>query len=239
MWSQNLNNVRVMSMENEYTGRRFFKTAVIFESAMIPIAIGLGVLCCIWSWAGSLNEILGETSAISASIYGLFALIPMLLLLVFSATSRLPSVARLRELIRTSFVPILKELSTWQLVVVGLLAGIGEEWLFRGYLQTWVSTLLPDTPMQIGSVIIVSIVFAALHAITPMYAAIVFVVSIYLGIVYESSEQLLTPMIAHGVYDVIALIFIVNWDDDTLALDSQSELPQDLTAAVEQNPSAK
>jgi len=73
-----------MTIENEYTGRRFFKTALIFESAMIPIAIGLGVLCGIWSWAGSFNEILGETSATSASIYGLFALIPMLLLLVFS-----------------------------------------------------------------------------------------------------------------------------------------------------------
>lgn len=239
MRSQNLNNVHVMTIENENPRRRFFKTALIFESAMIPIAIGFGVLCGIWSWSGSFDEILGETSAISASIYGLFALIPMLLLLVFSAMSNLASVVRLRELIRTSFVPILKELTVWQLVVVGLLAGIGEEWLFRGYLQTWVSTLLPDMPMQIGAVVIVSIVFAALHAITLMYAAIVFLVSIYLGIVYESSEQLLTPMIAHGVYDVIALIFIVNWDEDTAGLDCQSETLQDLAAAVEQDSSAK
>lgn len=224
-----------MNMEKEHISRNFFKTALVFESAMIPIAIGLGVLCGLWSWSDCFAQILNETPLLSALIYGLFALIPMLLLLVFSATSKMSGVVRLREIIHKLLVPTLREMSMWQLAVVGLLAGAGEEWLFRGYLQTWLTTLLPGTPLELVPILIVSVVFGALHAITFMYAALVFIVSIYLGVVYESADQLLTPMIAHGVYDVIALVFIVNWDHAETELNTPECLADDLATAVEQD----
>ena len=46
--------------------------------------------------------------------------------------------------------------------------------------------------------------FGALHARTALYAAIAFLVSIYLGLLYALSGTLLAPMITHGLYDFVA-----------------------------------
>ena len=47
--------------------------------------------------------------------------------------------------------------------------------------------------------------FGALHARTILYAVIAGVVGVYFGVLMEVTDNLLTPVIAHGLYDAVAL----------------------------------
>jgi membrane protease YdiL (CAAX protease family) len=89
-------------------------------------------------------------------------------------------------------------------------AGIGEEWLFRGVLQTSLGDRIGVGP----SLGLTSIVFGALHAVTPLYAALASLASLYFGYLYigvsssaNDLNNLAMPMVCHGFYDVLALLY--------------------------------
>ena len=80
-------------------------------------------------------------------------------------------------------------------------AGIGEELLFRGALQGW---LAQDWPLAVA-VAVPSIGFAILHPYSRAYVAYAFVIGCLLGLLFAWSGSLLAAVIAHGLYDVLAL----------------------------------
>ena len=80
-------------------------------------------------------------------------------------------------------------------------AGIGEELLFRGALQGWLAQDWPLTP----AIAVPSIGFAVLHPYSRAYVAYAFVIGCLLGLLYAWSGSLLAAVIAHGLYDVLAL----------------------------------
>lgn len=95
-------------------------------------------------------------------------------------------------------------------VALGVVAGIGEEWLFRGVLQTSLGDRIGVGP----SLGLTSIVFGALHAVTPLYAALATIASLYFGYLYigvsssaNDLNNLAMPMVCHGFYDVLALLW--------------------------------
>jgi membrane protease YdiL (CAAX protease family) len=108
-------------------------------------------------------------------------------------------------------------------LALGLAAGIGEEMLFRGVLQyELVSRWGPVVGVGVASV-----VFGALHAVTPLYAALAGIASVYFGALYLWTDNLAIPIVCHAFYDVCALMYahyevsrlptderdaIANWD---------------------------
>ncbi|GMI18181.1 hypothetical protein TrLO_g956 [Triparma laevis f. longispina] len=86
--------------------------------------------------------------------------------------------------------------------LLGAVAGLGEELLFRGCIQTSLSTYLP-APLSLS---LTSLLFALGHAITPLYALISFIASLYFGWVFNSTGDLMIPIIAHGLYDAVAVV---------------------------------
>lgn len=91
--------------------------------------------------------------------------------------------------------------------VLGMAAGFGEEMLFRGILQyellhrfNWSSS--PTVAIGLSSVL-----FGALHAVTPMYAALATVASVYFGVLYAVTGNLAVPILCHALYDVGALLY--------------------------------
>ena len=80
-------------------------------------------------------------------------------------------------------------------------AGIGEELLFRGALQGW---LAQDWPLALA-IAVPSIGFAILHPYSRAYVAYAFVIGCLLGLLFAWSGSLLAAVIAHGLYDVLAL----------------------------------
>jgi membrane protease YdiL (CAAX protease family) len=100
-------------------------------------------------------------------------------------------------------------------VALGLAAGLGEEMLFRGVLQY-------ETGLRTGDVVAValtSIIFGALHAVTPLYALLASLASVYFGYLYLSSGNLAVPISTHAIYDIGAL-FYAHW---TVAQLSEAE----------------
>lgn len=96
-------------------------------------------------------------------------------------------------------VPLFAGLDRWSIVVIGAAAGVGEEWLFRGVLQ----------PML--GLAVTSILFGVAHVggqrMLPfgVWAACM---GLALGVLAIATGGLIAPIVAHGVYDVLALAYI-------------------------------
>jgi membrane protease YdiL (CAAX protease family) len=88
-------------------------------------------------------------------------------------------------------------------LALGLAAGFGEEMLFRGVLQYELAGRLGET-VALG---VTSIIFGLLHAITPAYAILATIASVYFGYLYQSAGNLAVPITTHALYDVGALLY--------------------------------
>jgi len=58
------------------------------------------------------------------------------------------------------------------------------------------------------------LVFGGLHALTPMYFFLTFAMGIYFGYLVLLTDSLLPAVVAHGLYDYIALLYIMRLDKD-------------------------
>lgn len=94
--------------------------------------------------------------------------------------------------------------SRLQILLLAAAAGIGEEALFRGGLQTFASDHLPAA----AAILLSAALFAALHPISVGIVAMVFAIGLLFGIIYEVTGSLLGVMLAHAAYDVWALAIV-------------------------------
>jgi membrane protease YdiL (CAAX protease family) len=88
--------------------------------------------------------------------------------------------------------------------ILGAIAGIGEEWLFRGVFQELLSQKFQSPSLSLA---LSGLVFGLLHAVTPVYAILAGAASVFFGYLYIISHNLAVPMITHAVYDVFALMW--------------------------------
>ena len=90
------------------------------------------------------------------------------------------------------------------IVWMSLGAGIGEEALFRGGVQTLAADYV-GMPLAIA---FAAALFAVVHFARPLIAAIIFTVGVVFGCVFWITGSLLTVMVAHALYDVFALWYV-------------------------------
>lgn len=97
---------------------------------------------------------------------------------------------------------------TWpQIVLLSMSAGIGEELLFRGLLQTW----LISVGNPFWGIAVASLIFGFLHYLNTTYVLLTFLLGGLFGIVYYVTDSLLLVVVAHTVYDIIAFGVIVKY----------------------------
>ncbi|MDA3937593.1 MAG: CPBP family intramembrane metalloprotease [Actinomycetota bacterium] len=99
------------------------------------------------------------------------------------------------------FIGLFAGSPTIDLVIVSVLAGVCEEALFRGLLQTWAATW--TNPHL--AVVLAAVVFGLTHAISRPYVVFVTVLGLMLGYLYHFTGSLAAVMLAHALYDLIAL----------------------------------
>lgn len=132
---------------------------------------------------------------------GLLATLPMLGLLALLLVAPGAPFRRLREAWDKSLAPVFHDWSVWEVASLALVAGVGEELLFRGVIQLaaarWLGVL--------GGCLVASVLFGLPHAITLTYAVITAAIGGYLGWLLLASGNLLVPIVAHAVYDFLAL----------------------------------
>jgi membrane protease YdiL (CAAX protease family) len=103
-------------------------------------------------------------------------------------------------LIRPLFAPC----TLLDLALLSLLAGFGEEVLFRGLIQGALTAWWGPGPALAAA----SLLFGLCHAVNGAYAVLATVMGGYLGWLFLASENLLVVIVAHALYDFIALICI-------------------------------
>ena len=104
-------------------------------------------------------------------------------------------------------------------VALGIAAGLGEEMLFRGIFQYELAARLGNL-LAVG---LSSMVFGALHAVTPLYAGLATMASIYFGAMYLTTGNLAVPIVCHAVYDIGALLF-AHWTVSRLTAKERDEI---------------
>jgi len=169
----------------------FLRMAGIVEGGVVLVALLLAAWLDLWpldSIHANLRDVL----------WGCAAIAPMLLLF-FTARG-------LRRLVVDLLGQPLSLCTWYDLLLVAALAGFGEELLFRGVLQPWIGSGHP-----LAGLIGANLLFGLMHALTPGYAALATVFGFYLSWLLAGfgEENLLRPIVAHGVYDYVGFLLIV------------------------------
>lgn len=137
--------------------------------------------------------------------WGLAAVVPMLALLFWIERSRWRPWRRLITMIRRQIAPMFADCSYADLALISALAGLGEEAMFRGVLLPGVTAWVGVSP----ALVLTSVLFGAAHMLTPAYFVWATVMGAYFGYLSLATENLLAPVIAHAVYDFLALVHMV------------------------------
>ncbi len=137
--------------------------------------------------------------------WGLLATVPMLA--AFAVMNRWPvgPLASIKRFTEEVVRPLLAPCTVVDLLGISCLAGMGEEMLFRGFLQDGLTRWMPFGLALSAA----SAVFGLLHAVTPTYAVLAALMGAYLGWLYEATGNLLAPMTAHAAYDFVVLLLVV------------------------------
>jgi len=120
-------------------------------------------------------------------------------LFVFSLAEkarRIPLLGSVIKTVRGEIKAIFAQTPVIDICLISLWAGLAEELLFRGVIQAK------------GGLIVASILFGLLHAVTPAYALLATVIGFYIGLLYHFFQSLLIPIQLHCIYDFAALIYL-------------------------------
>ncbi len=172
--------------------------AILVEGGLLGLAVLLGQVLGL----PTLERLRVQPMSV---ILGTLATVPLLAVLTFLLQSRAPALRRLIAAAESLLGPFFKSCSFVELAIVAALAGVGEEALFRGVLQTWGTEALGPA-LGIG---LTSIVFGLAHFVTPLYAFLAAAIGTYIGVLYYVSGDLLAVMLVHGLYDLVALEILV------------------------------
>ncbi|WP_309045897.1 CPBP family intramembrane glutamic endopeptidase [Marinobacter sediminicola] len=97
--------------------------------------------------------------------------------------------------------------SWFVLFLLSVFAGVGEELLFRGAVQGW---LVEHTNTATG-VLLASVLFGLVHYASFTYFIVATCLGLVLGVAYSVTDSLLLVMVWHGVYDMLALFFLLRF----------------------------
>jgi membrane protease YdiL (CAAX protease family) len=178
-----------------------FAMAVVVEGGLACIALLLA-----WLFQVPLREMFPPLGVplVAAITRGLLATLPMLAIFWVLVNSSWPLLRELREQVQWLITEMFPAASVGQFAMVAVLAGVSEELLFRGVIQTKLG--LWTTPL--AGLVITSILFGLAHALSKAYFIFAVIVGLFLGWLAWHYNDLVAPMVAHSVYDFLALVYL-------------------------------
>lgn len=173
---------------------------VLLMSLQTAVFLGVGIV--LWTFSGrSAGEFLSvDTGQVLLGI----AIAAGMSVTAGTVFFGLPRVAEYLVRAQAHTLALLGRLPMWAVLCVSLGAGIGEEALFRGGIQTLASDYL-GAPLAI---VLSAALFALVHLAKPVVAVLIFLIGVLFGAIYWASDSLLAVMIGHALYDVFALWYV-------------------------------
>jgi len=135
---------------------------------------------------------------------GVLACVPMLLMLAGCLLWPWEPLVSIKRLSAEVVRPLFRPCSLLELALISIVAGASEEGLFRGLFQP----LLAPVVGPALAVVLTAILFGAMHPLTLSYAVLATLIGAYLGFIYLTGGNLLTVIIAHALYDFVALAIL-------------------------------
>jgi uncharacterized protein len=197
----------------------FAVAAALFEGSLAVLAVCIGwALNCSPMTTFRLNSLdLG---------WGILATLPPAAFFWLSIKIPWRPFAKIMQVLDETFIPMFRQCRMIELLIIALLAGLGEEMLFRGILQAWVTDKVGG-PYGIGVGLGLSAaIFGLLHSVTPTYALLAGGIGLYLGALWLVTGNLLVPITAHALYDFLALLYFVQIHKPKTASKSTEDLPK-------------
>ena len=178
------------------------KMAMVFEGGLGVIAVGVG-----WALGRPLGELIDWT--VTGAIWGAAAALPLMVLLLLCVRVPVWPFSEIAEVIDQTLAPMFRDIGLINLAMISALAGLGEELLFRGLLQQGLADWIGGPAGVWIGLAAASIIFGLFHPVTPTYTVLATLMGVYLGWLWIDTENLLVPIAAHGVYDFLALAYMV------------------------------
>lgn len=175
-------------------------------AVVVEGGLALAALLLAWLFRVNLRDMFPAVGRplVSAILRGLLATLPMLAIFLLLVNSNWPMMQQLREQVQWLIEEMFPSRSIMQFAMIAVLAGVGEELLFRGAMQSIVGSW--TTPV-IG-LVITSLLFGLAHALSKLYFLFAVAVGGFLGWMTMNYNDLVAPMVAHGVYDFLALAYL-------------------------------
>jgi membrane protease YdiL (CAAX protease family) len=178
--------------------------AIAVEGGLAALALLLA-----WVFAIPLREQLtaSATELGWAVVRGAMATLPLLALFWWLIHATWPEACRLRQQVERLIEELFPRASLVELAAIAAVAGASEELLFRGVAQSLLARW--STPMM--ALIVVSLIFGLFHAVSFLYFAVAAAAGAYFGLLMLTFGELVTPIVAHALYDFVALTYLT-WE---------------------------
>ena len=184
------------------TPAHFPLMAAVFEGSLLVVAIGLG-------WLLGTPPLRTFQFDLHGAALGVAATLPPLGLFWLCLKCPWRPLKEIARILDETLIPLFRGCPVAELAIIAALAGVGEEALFRGVIQAAVAQEVGGPSGVWIGLIISAALFGLLHPITPIYALLAATIGLYLGWLWLACGNLLVPIIAHGLYDFLALMYLV------------------------------
>jgi uncharacterized protein len=174
--------------------------AMLFQASLIPLALILAWLLGLPLLAQMAFTPLLLLQVIVGSAF-IFACYLLLLPFGFAWAKELES--KVRQMLASLF----RGRSFHWALPLSILAGVGEELLFRGVIQMVLTDWL-NPPIAI---LITAVLFGLAHAISRAYFIMATLMGLYMGLIFLWSGNLLLPILIHALYDWLAISYYLKW----------------------------
>jgi membrane protease YdiL (CAAX protease family) len=178
-----------------------FAMAVMVEGGLAVVGIVLA-----WLFGVRLRELIpsqGPEFAVAVA-RGVLVTLPLLAVFYWLVHSSRSTVQQLRRQVESLIGEMFPAASVAQFALIALLAGAGEELLFRGVMQS----LLSQWTTPLIGLILTSLLFGLAHALSKLYFVLATLIGLCFGWLVLRYHDLIAPMVAHSLYDFIALVYI-------------------------------
>lgn len=188
---------------------RFAVLAVWFELSLGALAVILGWLGGVWPWRTLVS--LNRSAWIVGSAAGGTAAIVLFAGIVLVDRKPVGIFRQLQATVRRHLVPLFRHVNPGLLFLISLSAGVGEEFLFRGCFQAVVAGWIGPPWGEFGALIVASGLFGVCHWISRAYALVATGMGLILGGLFWATGSLLAPIVAHSLYDFLALLYLTRF----------------------------
>jgi membrane protease YdiL (CAAX protease family) len=174
--------------------------AVFFEGGLAPLSLILG-----WWWGH--NPLTHFSWDAWDVLRGAVAALPLVAAFLLMLRWPIGPLNRIKTFCENEFVPLLAGSSWSDMALIAISAGVGEEMLFRGAIQSSLGAWLGS----LWGLLLASLLFGMLHPISIPYIVVTIVVGICLGAEYLYTNNLLAVMVTHAVYDFALMGYLLRW----------------------------